>query len=83
MEKTQHRGIVNLMERLERDNLEVVAIAITETLMGTVMVKRDDDNHPFIVWRFDERGECFWGNYIQTRKEAFEDFVERTEFKKF
>jgi len=60
---------------LKNGATEIARISINDRL--TVMAKTDG-YLPFVTWRMDDNGDCYWGHYFMTHDEAAADMIARS-----
>ena len=59
---------------LKNGATEIARISING--MTAVMAKTDSVQ-PFVTWRVDDDGDCYWGHYFDTHDEAAADMINR------
>ena len=64
-----------MTKKLKNGATEIARIEINGDI--AVMAKRDDSYQPYVTWRMDNDGNCYWGHYFATHNEAAADLLER------
>lgn len=44
---------------------------------GSVVLAKTTGHLPYVTWRINEDGDCFWGNYFASLSAADADFRDR------
>jgi hypothetical protein len=63
------------METLKNGATEIARLVTGDKIV--VLAKRDTDYEPYVTWRMDADGNCYWGHYFATHNEATADFISR------
>lgn len=56
---------------------EVIRMEETRDKIIVFVYLLDDTVQPFVTWRCDAEGNCYWGHYSASHAEALQDYKKR------
>jgi hypothetical protein len=66
-----------IMNQTLKNGARVLRVRRTDDRCVILAHRPTETYHPFVTWRVDRNGDCFWGHYYATRDFAEADFATR------